>query len=78
MAFIPDIPDAEATGKVRALYDADLKTLGYVAGYTKLLAHRPDVQAAWTALIGAIRAGMDLRRYELVTLAAARRLRCSY
>jgi alkylhydroperoxidase family enzyme len=29
-------------------------------------------------LNGAIKAGMDLRRYELVTLAAARRLRSSY
>src|SRR5215470_927608 len=29
-------------------------------------------------LNGAIKAGMDLRRYELATLAAARRLRSSY
>ncbi len=34
--------------------------------------------AAWAKLNGAIKAGMDLRRYELATLAAARRLRSSY
>jgi alkylhydroperoxidase family enzyme len=39
---------------------------------------RPEVFAAWQQLITSIRDGMDLRRYELVTLAAARRLRSSY
>jgi uncharacterized peroxidase-related enzyme len=36
------------------------------------------VYEAWAQLNGAIKAGMDLRRYELATLAAARRLRSSY
>lgn len=39
---------------------------------------RPEVLAAWQQLIGAIRDRMDQRRYELVTLAAARRLHSSY
>jgi alkylhydroperoxidase family enzyme len=39
---------------------------------------RPEVFAAWQQLNGAIKAGMDLRRYELATLAAARRLHSSY
>jgi len=39
---------------------------------------RPEVHAAWGQLNGVIKAGMDLRRYELATLAAARRLRSSY
>jgi alkylhydroperoxidase family enzyme len=39
---------------------------------------RPEVLAAWQQLNGAIKARMDLRRYELATLAAARRLRSSY
>jgi len=39
---------------------------------------RPAVYAAWRQLNGAIKAEMDLRRYELATLAAARRLRSSY
>src|SRR4051794_4636868 len=44
----------------------------------RAFAERPDVSAAWVELSGAIKAGMDLRRYELATLAAARRLRSSY
>jgi alkylhydroperoxidase family enzyme len=39
---------------------------------------RPEVYAAWVQLNTTIKEGMDLRRYELVTLAAARRLRSSY
>lgn len=41
-------------------------------------ASHPEVLAAWQQLNGAIKAGMDLRRYELATLAAARQLRSSY
>jgi uncharacterized peroxidase-related enzyme len=46
--------------------------------YERAFAERPEVLAAWVELNGAIKAGMDLRRYELATLAAARRLRSSY
>jgi alkylhydroperoxidase family enzyme len=41
-------------------------------------AERPDVLAAWQQLLVSIRDRMDLRRYELVTLAAAQRLGSSY
>jgi uncharacterized peroxidase-related enzyme len=46
--------------------------------YERAFAARPEVLAAWGDLNGAIKEGMDLRRYELATLAAARRLRSSY
>ena len=46
--------------------------------YERAFAARPEVLAAWGQLNGAIKAGMDLRRYELATLAAARQLRSSY
>lgn len=46
--------------------------------YELAFAERPEVLAAWEALNGAIKEGMDLRRYELATFAAARRLRSSY
>jgi uncharacterized peroxidase-related enzyme len=39
---------------------------------------RPEILAAWQQLSAAIRESMDLRRYELATIAAARRLRSSY
>jgi alkylhydroperoxidase family enzyme len=41
-------------------------------------AGRGDVYDAWVQLNTAIKAHMDLRRYELATLAAAKRLRSSY
>ena len=46
--------------------------------FERAFAERPEVYGAWVSLNGAIKAGMDLRRYELVTLAAARRLKSSY
>jgi len=46
--------------------------------YERAFEQRPAVYAAWQQLNGAIKGGMDLRRYELVTMAAARRLRSSY
>jgi alkylhydroperoxidase family enzyme len=48
------------------------------ANYERAFEERPDVYAAWGQLLGAIKANMDLRRYELATLAAARRLRSTY
>jgi alkylhydroperoxidase family enzyme len=39
---------------------------------------KPEVYTAWVQLNTAIKESMDLRRYELATLAAARRLRSSY
>lgn len=44
----------------------------------RMFALRPEVYAAWRELVTAVRAGSDERRYELATLAAARRLRSSY
>jgi alkylhydroperoxidase family enzyme len=46
--------------------------------YERAFEDHPDVYAAWEQLGTAIRAGMDLRRYELATFAAAKRLRSSY
>jgi alkylhydroperoxidase family enzyme len=44
----------------------------------RAFADRPEVYAAWGTLRDAIVDGMDFRRYELATFAAARRLRSSY
>jgi alkylhydroperoxidase family enzyme len=46
--------------------------------FERAFGDRPEVYTAWTQLNGAIKANMDLRRYELATLAAAQRLRSSY
>ena len=46
--------------------------------YQRAFALRPAVYDAWNALNGAIKADADLRRHEIATVAAARRLRSSY
>jgi uncharacterized peroxidase-related enzyme len=75
MAFIETPADDGIAGE---LYDTDRRRQGYVANYTRVFAHRPRVYAAWQELNAAIKASMDLRRYELATVAAARQLRSSY
>lgn len=78
MAFIKTVPPDEATGLVKELYDHDMKNLGYVANYTSALSLHPEIMAAWRNLSREIRSRMDVRRYELVTVAASAALRCSY
>jgi len=78
MAFIQTIPEQDATGEVRKIYEEDRRTRGYLPNYSLVFSHRPAVKEAWNYLNKAIRSGMDLRRYELITLAAARALRSSY
>src|SRR5947199_8045006 len=46
--------------------------------YGAAFASRPGIYAAWQQLNGAIKESMDLRRYELATIAAAKRLGSSY
>jgi alkylhydroperoxidase family enzyme len=46
--------------------------------FERAFKERPEVYAAWRGLLGAIRENMELRRYELVTFAAAQRLRSTY
>jgi uncharacterized peroxidase-related enzyme len=78
MTFIDTIPEEAASGPVAELYEADRQGSGGVRNLTRALSPAPEIATAWQALNGAIKARMDLRRYELATLAAARRLRSSY
>jgi uncharacterized peroxidase-related enzyme len=77
MSWIRNAEESESPA-VAAAFDRDRATFGYVANYTKVFAHRPEVLTAWQGLIGSIKASMDPRTYELATLAAALRLRSSY
>jgi uncharacterized peroxidase-related enzyme len=78
MAFIETVPEAQATGAAAEMYEVDREAFGDLPNFTKAFSLSPEVYAAWRQLNGAIKANMDLRRYELATLAAARRLRSSY
>ena len=56
----------------------ELDSDGSGSNFVRAFATRQAVFEAWQQLNGAIKESSDLRRYELATLAAARRLRSSY
>jgi uncharacterized peroxidase-related enzyme len=78
MTFIETVSPADATGPVAELYESDRANFGHLPNFTQAFSLHPEVYAAWRQLNGALKAGMELRRYELATVAAARRLRSSY
>lgn len=78
MAYINTIPEEEAEGLVREVYDTARKTFGYVPNHAKLFSLRPGVYQAWTELLASFRSHMRLRRYELITFASALELDCTY
>jgi uncharacterized peroxidase-related enzyme len=78
MAYIQTIPQAEATGLLKEVYDQVIEDSGVVDNGVRAFSLRPAAHAAWQQLRDTIRSNMDSRRYELVTLAAAASLQCSY
>ena len=78
MTFIETVSESQATGAVADMYQRDREAYGELPNFTRAFSRRPGVYAAWRQLNEAIKANMDLRRYELATLAAARRIGSSY
>src|SRR4029077_14737255 len=78
VTFIETIPPEQADPALTDIYDASRAALGHVPNFAQAFSLRPDVYVAWQQLNGAIKDNMDLRRYELATVAAARELRSSY
>ncbi|BAL88198.1 putative carboxymuconolactone decarboxylase [Actinoplanes missouriensis 431] len=76
--FIAMIPEDAAAGATADYYRQQRQAWGFLPNYAGAFGHRPDVAQAWNALNGAIRGGMDRRRFELATIAAARALRSTY
>lgn len=71
MSIVKPIPRDTDDELVRAFYADDVADLGYVASHTLALSLNPQALTAWRQLVRAITTHMPLRRYELVTLAAA-------
>ncbi|HET8588043.1 MAG TPA: peroxidase-related enzyme [Nakamurella sp.] len=76
--FISTVPEADATGDLAEYYRRQRAGWGFLPNYAAAFATRPDVAAAWEKLNLTIRGGMDRRRFEIATIAAARSLRSSY
>ena len=74
-----NVPDESEVGEeVASWYDKQRASWGYLPNYAPAFATRPDVARAWTALSNAVGKGMDRRRFELATIAAARAYRSTY
>ena len=74
-----DAPDESAVdGEVAEWYERQRRSWGYLPNYAPAFASRPDVAEAWNTLNNAVRGHMERRRFELVTIAAARAYRSTY
>jgi len=74
MAFIDTAAPDEADAIVTAMYLRQQAAWGFVPNYAKVFSRRPEVLARWGQLLAEIKRPMDVRRFELVTFAAAHEL----
>jgi uncharacterized peroxidase-related enzyme len=70
--------DVRVEDEADAWAEAQTARWGYLPNYAAVFGSRPDVARAWTALNAAVSGGMDRRRFELATIAAARALGSTY
>ena len=76
--FITPVPESESTDDLADYYRKQRTAWGFLPNYAGAFSTRPDVAQAWNLLNSTIRDGMDRRRFELATIAAARALRSTY
>ena len=78
MSFLATVDDAEAGDATAQMYARERARVGHLPGYARAFGARPGAYAAWRLLVGELTASMPLRRFELVTVVAARELRSTY
>jgi len=78
MAFVEFIAPDQASQETRQMYDRQAGFFGYLPNYATVFSLRPEIMSLWAHLQAGIKAHMPLRRFELITLAAAHELRSSY
>jgi uncharacterized peroxidase-related enzyme len=76
--FITPVPESDSTDDLADYYRTQRTAWGFLPNYAGAFSSRPDVAQAWNLLNSTIRDGMDRRRFELATIAAARALRSTY
>lgn len=76
--FIEAVPAEAASGPLAEYYEQQRAAWGFLPNYAGAFSTRPDVAQAWNTLNGTIRNGMERRRFEIATIAAARALRSTY
>ncbi len=79
MQTLKQIQPAEATGKVKQLFDGFERTLGLVPNLTKVLANSPAALEAYASFSGALsRAALPAETRELIAIAVANANQCDY
>ena len=73
--FIDAITQEDADGLTAEIYDSETERWGFLPEFVTAFSHHPESYTAWLEVIRAVYGGMDRRRCELATLAAARALR---
>ena len=76
--IIDTVAEDLAEGLLAEWYRSQRGAWGFLPDFAGCFSTRPDVAKDWAALNRTIRGGMDRRRYELATIAAARALRSTY
>ncbi|PJJ71549.1 putative peroxidase-related enzyme [Diaminobutyricimonas aerilata] len=72
MSIIVTPDENGVAGLAADIYADDIRRNGYVPSHTRVMAMNPEAELAFENLIRAIASQLGARRYELVTLAAAR------
>jgi uncharacterized peroxidase-related enzyme len=76
--FIEAPAETAVDDDVAEWYERQRSSWGYLPNYAPAFATRPDVAEAWNTLNNAVRRHMERRRFELVTIAAARAYGSTY
>ena len=76
--FIETVPEEAAEGDLAEFYRQQRSGWGFLPNFAGAFSTRPEVALAWNALNKTVREGMERRRYEIATIAAARALRSTY
>jgi uncharacterized peroxidase-related enzyme len=76
--FLETVDEAAARGDAATWYRTQRDLWGYQPNYAPAFALKPQVGLAWSRLSAAVKADMDPRRYELVTMAASRARASTY
>lgn len=73
--FIDPITPETAERLVAEVYESEIERRGFVPEFAQSFSHHPEAYQAWGGLIETLYRGMDRRRCELATLAAARTMK---
>lgn len=69
--FIEPLTPEAASGLTAEIYESEEERWGFLPNFVQLFSHHPEAYQAWLGLIRTVYGGMDRRRCELATLAAA-------